>query len=396
MKMKTNSKIILSLLFFLGFNYNMFSQKIIANYEPLALFEEFVKPVTIGIICPIEDGGFEENFLNELEKSSIVRENFIFYPSKTLNSFKEDLSISELSIDNLQTLIKLKENFGIEFILSGRKLYENQFHIQIQIIRTDDGVIVFNNEYKNSINSTPIYDVMRLFAHSQKTIYKNIINHLPELVIIKKGQIEVTDGLKRDTISVDRDYYISKYYCTISQFTEFVESNGFLTDAEKNKSQRLWSKSTSSTKGRQKIHNEIGYDSINAKDEIVTNISWNDANAYCEWLSNETGEKYRLASKNEIRFAASLIDYGSHINDLDDTLNSALKVVSGSEFFIEGISEWVYSEWNEMNSLKLTLRQIFVIAKLNDIESFLKYKIENKKANYINPNVSFRIVKEIF
>ena len=36
----------------------------------------------------------------------------------------------------------------------------------------------------------------------------------------------------------------------------------------------------------------------------VTNVSWNDAQAYVQWLSNKTGKRYRLLTSEEWEFAA--------------------------------------------------------------------------------------------
>jgi formylglycine-generating enzyme required for sulfatase activity len=54
---------------------------------------------------------------------------------------------------------------------------------------------------------------------------------------------------------------------------------------------------------------QISHDSnFNHPDQPVTSVSWFDAVAYCDWLSNQTGKSYRLPTEAEWEFAATAGD----------------------------------------------------------------------------------------
>lgn len=60
----------------------------------------------------------------------------------------------------------------------------------------------------------------------------------------------------------------------------------------------------------------------------VTNVSWNDAKAYVDWLSRKTGKRYRLLSEREWEYAAragttTRYSFGDRESELCDYANSA-------------------------------------------------------------------------
>jgi formylglycine-generating enzyme required for sulfatase activity len=73
------------------------------------------------------------------------------------------------------------------------------------------------------------------------------------------------------------DYYIGKYPITNEQYTAFVKATGHETP----------------------YHWQEGWMPRGKEKHPVVHISWYDAIAFCEWLSNETGQLFRLPTEAE-------------------------------------------------------------------------------------------------
>ena len=88
-------------------------------------------------------------------------------------------------------------------------------------------------------------------------------------------------------------YHIAKTPTTVAQFAAFVQATGHRTTAEKNKSEYTWRTPRGS-----------GTSVASKSDHPVTQVSWDDAVAYCKWLSRSTGRSYRLPTIAEWEKAA--------------------------------------------------------------------------------------------
>jgi formylglycine-generating enzyme required for sulfatase activity len=73
------------------------------------------------------------------------------------------------------------------------------------------------------------------------------------------------------------DFYLSKYEVTFEEYDKFCEATG---------------------------HNKPSDNGWGRKNHPVINVSWEDANLYCHWLSEQTGKKYRLPTEAEWEYAA--------------------------------------------------------------------------------------------
>ncbi len=89
------------------------------------------------------------------------------------------------------------------------------------------------------------------------------------------GEVERSNDETQHQVKVS-DFYMSKYELTVGEFRKFVEAKRYSADLR-------------SLSG--------------AENHPVAYVSWNDAVAYCEWLSSNSGKKYRLPTEAEWEYA---------------------------------------------------------------------------------------------
>jgi sulfatase modifying factor 1 len=102
------------------------------------------------------------------------------------------------------------------------------------------------------------------------------------------------------------DFYMGKYEITIAEYKMFIDASGYKTEVEKRGySYNYGVNSFEEWKGVTWKHDEQGNRRhVSEYDLPVTNITWNDANAYCQWLSAKTGQEYHLPTEAEWEYAA--------------------------------------------------------------------------------------------
>lgn len=103
-------------------------------------------------------------------------------------------------------------------------------------------------------------------------------------------------------VRITKAYYLGTYEVTRGQFRQFVEATGYKTMAEKDVEggRGLDEKGEGIQKPEYSWRNP-GFPQTD--EHPVVNVSWNDAAAFCEWLSRKEGKTYRLPTEAEWEYA---------------------------------------------------------------------------------------------
>jgi len=105
-------------------------------------------------------------------------------------------------------------------------------------------------------------------------------------------------------VTISKPFYMGVPHVTVDQFAAFVKDSGYKTDAEKagsslgieNRDGVLSPKKMDGCSWRNPSFNQKG-------DHPVVQVSWNDAKAFCDWLSKKTGKTVALPTEAQWEYA---------------------------------------------------------------------------------------------
>ena len=126
---------------------------------------------------------------------------------------------------------------------------------------------------------------------------------------ISGGNILKADLFKNEhpqhRVRITKPFYLGAYHVTRGQFRQFVNDTGYKTDSERARKPGVigWNPVK---KGFDAFSEKYSWQnaSFEQTDEHpVVNVSWNDAVAFCKWLSRKEGKAYRLPTEAEWEYA---------------------------------------------------------------------------------------------
>ena len=105
-------------------------------------------------------------------------------------------------------------------------------------------------------------------------------------------------------VRITKPFYLGNCHVTRGQFRKFVKDSGYKTDAENGKKPGAdgWDAETGKS-GFNKDYSWRNAGFQQTDEHPVVNVSWNDAMAFCHWLSRKEGKTYRLPTEAEWEYA---------------------------------------------------------------------------------------------
>ncbi len=117
------------------------------------------------------------------------------------------------------------------------------------------------------------------------------------------GKVEYYEGETQHQVKLTKPFYIGVHEVTVGQFRKFVEAEGYKTEAERD-GKGGYGIDTETKKYSQDSKYSWRNPGFEQDDKHpVVNVSWNDAVAFCRWLSRVEGLEYRLPTEAEWEYS---------------------------------------------------------------------------------------------
>lgn len=134
----------------------------------------------------------------------------------------------------------------------------------------------------------------------------------PSMVVIPTGAyyMGTQSGPKhqrpRHLVQITYGFAVAKNEVTVAEFQQFINATNYQTTAEKTNQAKIYDERSGRFKEKPRVtwrHDFQGKPA--AADLPVIHVSWLDAKAYTNWLSEQTEANYRLPSESEFEYLLS-------------------------------------------------------------------------------------------
>jgi formylglycine-generating enzyme required for sulfatase activity len=152
-------------------------------------------------------------------------------------------------------------------------------------------------------------------------------------------------------VTISKPFYMGITHVTVDQFAAFVKDSGYKTDAEKEgwsvgleiKDGTATSKKMDGCSWRNPSFDQKG-------DHPVVQVSWNDARAFCDWLSKKSGKTVVLPTEAQWEYACragtqTAYPWGDNPDDGEGWANCVDQ--SLKKKLPNGTEAWTFFNWDD-------------------------------------------------
>lgn len=193
---------------------------------------------------------------------------------------------------------------------AGNLALANKLAAQARAIDPDLAALTAFDEQLTNARLYASYKPSQVFTDR----YVDLPGKTPAMVVIPTGtfQMGASDGendrtdveLPQHTVTIDKGFAMARSAITVGQFREFVRASGYVPDSVKLGGASVYDERSGAMRDDSSATWQDDYAGHKATDNLpVVNVSWNDAKAYADWLSQRTGKIYRLPSEAEFEYA---------------------------------------------------------------------------------------------
>ena len=156
-------------------------------------------------------------------------------------------------------------------------------------------------------------------------------------------------------VRITKPFYLGTYHVTRGQFRQFVKDTGYKTDAKKDDKPGAFGfdlEQHSFTFNQGYSWRRTGFQQTD--EHPVVSVSWNDAMAFCQWLSRKEYQTYRLPTEAEWEYACRAGTTTRYFSGDDPETLAKVANVADGVFWAR------FPTWNTLRNTGLTASDGYV------------------------------------